>query len=340
MPLEDILRQLSQSSEPSIRYKILVGVLGEPATSKKIQALQEEIRASPRVRALLHHHNRQGRLEPPERVYTKWQGAHWVLTTLADIGYPAGDEGLRGAAKQLLDCWLDAEFFQTLEPKSKADIYKKGGVLLLQGRYRRCASQQGNALFSLMRLGLYEARVEQLAERLLAWQWPDGGWNCDKNPAADTSSFVETLWPLRGLVWYAKEKKQPIVEAAIQKAAEVFLSRKLYQRRSDHSVIQEEFLRLHYPPYWHYDILAALKVLAEGGLIKDPRCQDALDRLEEKQLPEGGWPAEKAYYKVSLKLASDTDYASWGGTGQKKMNPWVTADALFVLRAAGRLSLP
>ena len=27
--------------------------------------------------------------------YKKWDGAHWVLSILADLGYPAGDEALR-----------------------------------------------------------------------------------------------------------------------------------------------------------------------------------------------------------------------------------------------------
>jgi hypothetical protein len=34
----------------------------------------------------------------------------------------------------------------------------------------------------------------------------------------------------------------------------------------------------------------------------------------------------------------NADYVDWGGTSTKKMNPWVTADALSVLVSAGRLS--
>jgi hypothetical protein len=30
-------------------------------------------------------------------------------------------------------------------------------------------------------------------------------------------------------------------------------------------------------------------------------------------------------------------YVDWGGTGKSRMNEWVTTDALWVLRAAGRL---
>ena len=50
---------------------------------------------------------------------------------------------------------------------------------------------------------LADGRTDELVNRLLKWQWPDGGWNCDKRPEADSSSFMETLIPLRALALYA-----------------------------------------------------------------------------------------------------------------------------------------
>jgi hypothetical protein len=96
------------------------------------------------------------------------------------------------------------------------------------------------------------------------------------------------------------------------------------------------FLKLHYPCYWHYDILFGLKVMAEAGLIGDPRCQSALDLLESKRLPDGGFPAEENYSRRSSPQISGYSPVSWGGISTKRMNPFVTADALYVLRAAGR----
>lgn len=76
--------------------------------------------------------------------------------------------------------------------------------------------------------------------------------------------------------------------------------------------------------------------MTEIGLVKDARCEDALDLLENKELKVGGWPAEKRYYKVASKIELNADYVDWGGTGKHKMNEWVTTDALYVLREAGR----
>ena len=75
-------------------------------------------------------------------------------------------------------------------------------------------------------------------------------------------------------------------------------------------------------------------------MTKDERFKDALDLLEEKRLPDGGWPAESKYStKVSDKIALGNDYVNWGGTSAKKMNEWVTVDALYVLKKFGRIKI-
>src|SRR2546425_11740507 len=107
----------------------------------------------------------------------------------------------------------------------------------MEGRYRRCASQQGNALYSIMTLGIADERAAILVERLLHWQWPDGGWNCDRDPDADTSSFMETLLPMLGVAVYARGHKHDAALKAVRRAADVFLHRRRFKRVSDARVI-------------------------------------------------------------------------------------------------------
>jgi hypothetical protein len=101
--------------------------------------------------------------------------------------------------------------------------------------------------------------------------------------------------------------------------------------------MDKHFVLLHYPAYWHYDILFGLKVMAETGFISDRRCSDALDLLESKRLPDGGFPAEESFSHLTRPQLSGYSPVHWGGTSTKKMNLYVTADALYVLRMAGRL---
>lgn len=318
-----IVDRLLKSDEPSVRLRIQIHVLGRDNHTPEIVALQEEIRSSSRVRTLLSRRDAEGQI--PGSVYQKWTGAHWILAALADLGYPPGDESLAPLREQEL-AWLLGEQHQKR-------------IRRISGRVRRCASQEGNALYALLALGLDDQRTDELARRLTGWQWPDGGWNCDKNPGAVHSSFMESLIPLRGLALHAQITGNPASKEAADRAAEIFLKRRLYRRQSDGSVMHPDFVRLHYPCYWHYDILFGLKVLAEGGYLQDDRCQDALDLLETKRLPDGGFPAEAKYYQVGGKARSGQSLVDWGGTSKRRSNEWVTVGALNVLRAAGRLDL-
>jgi hypothetical protein len=326
-----IVEQLLASAEPSIRWKVRTQVLDEPPDCAAIVALRNEIRDSERVRRLL------APCFATERpgAYAKWQGAHWVMAALADLGYPPGDAALHPLREQVLGTWLDESYYTEFEATSKSTAYRRRGVPVMRGRYRRCGSQQGNALWFLTTLGLADDRCDDLVKRLLHWQWPDGGWNCDRNPAADTSSFCETLLPMRALAAYSATGN---AAAAARRAAEVLLVRRLAYRVSTGDLIRTEFAKLHYPVYWHYDVLAGLKGMADVRMLDDKRCTDALDLLESMRLADG-WPAHARYYRVSADIALHHDSVDWGGTSTRRANPWVTADALAVLRAAGRLRL-
>ena len=81
-----IIQRLLESSEPSIRYKALTKILAQEADSTKIRTLQDAIRRSARVQSLLSERDADGQI--PGHPYAKWNGAHWVLATLADLGYP------------------------------------------------------------------------------------------------------------------------------------------------------------------------------------------------------------------------------------------------------------
>lgn len=328
--IDGVVEILLAADEPSLVLATRRDVLNEPASS--LTGWGERVRESPRARALIAG-------VPAGPVYNKWHGAHWVLADLADLGYPSGAPELTGLRDRVLDHWLRPEYYAEYETKSKAGAYGKPAVPIVAGRHRRCASQQGNALRSIIRLGIADARAEQLVERLLHWQWPDGGWNCDRNPSADTSSFMETLLPMRGLAAYAFWHDDESARAGALAAAEVFLSRDLFRRRRDGNPIDPGFLKLHHPLYWHYDVLGGLAAMAELNLLEDPRCAAALDLLDSKRLADGGWPAEAKLYTTSEEPRNGTTSVDWGGTSRKQMSPWVTVQALSVRVKARRLEV-
>lgn len=272
-------------------------------------------------------------------IYRYWQGSHWVLTSLVDIGYPVGDVKLRPFIDRAVSMWTRPVYDQVLRVTSAIEGKGSDGVPLLNGRYRRCASQQGNALLYLSRLIEPDDRADHLAQLLERWQWTDGGWNCAKGADAHVSSFMETLTPMRGLAAFAQMTGSARARRSAHRAAQVFLQRHLFRRRSSGAVMRPDFLRFHYPLYWHYDILGGLKGLAEVGLIGDPRCREALDWLEGRELSRGGWPADARYYRVSSSYEFGAESVDWGAPSAREPNDWVTTDALYVLAEAGRLAV-
>lgn len=338
-----IIDELLRSGEPSVRFKTKVNLLNENPDSSVNKKLKEEIRNSVRVRKLLSFKDSSGRLEPVNSPYHKWIGAHWVLVHLAELCYPEKDKSLFPLRDQVYELWLTEFMLKTVAYTGNKTVYKSESVPVINGKARRCASQQGNALYSTLSLGIADERAETLLNLILKWQWPDGGWNCDRNPEARVSSFKESLIPLRGLAAYLKINKNKKAEEALKRAAELFLKRNLFRKLSSGKVIRTEFIKLHYPCYWQYDILFALKVMDEAGFIKDERCNEALDLLEYKQLKSGGWRTGGKFYRFenSDKVLMKINYerVNWVSGNKSKMNEWITLDALNVLKNAGRIKL-
>jgi hypothetical protein len=278
------------------------------------------------VQALLADRLPDGSL--PYNAYRKWIGAHWVLVALADLNYPPGDHNLIPLREQILDFLLQDFHVNYIKTR------------MVAGRMRMHPSIEGNAIYALLRLGLADERVDHLVKVILSWRWPDGGWNCRMTPETVISSFMETLIPLRALALYQQHTGDSELAGIIPEIAEVFLKRRLFKRVKNGNVMDRTFVQLHYPCYWHYDILFALKVMAEAGLISDPRCSDALELLQSKRLPDGGFPAEDRFYRKSGSKSTGYSNVDWGGVDKQRANPWITLDALSVLKAAGLDSVP
>jgi hypothetical protein len=322
----DLADSLCADADPAVAFRARRLLAGEPTTSPAMRRLRTSIGSSEMARRLL-----KGLAGERFNPYRKWQGPHWTLYSLAEIGYPAGEQRLLPMRQRVMD-WMFAPAFA--KPPSTAVFPEQ------PERPRRCASMEGNTIWAQLVLGIVdEERVPRLVERLIAMQWPDGGWNCDKRPGARTSSVQETLLPLRGLFHWARARNEAPAARAARRAAEFLLERRLLWRKRDGALIQPNWGgrvdQIHYPIRF-YDVLGALLVMAEMGLVRDRRCADALDLLERKRLPDGMFPVEWTNVKLADRIVSRGTYADFGPLSRRKGNPIVTVDALWVLREAGR----
>jgi hypothetical protein len=246
--------------------------------------------------------------------YGKWRGAFWRLVALVDLGIERGHADALDAAEQVL-VWLRSP--------SRLRAMKKR---TFEGRVRRCATQEGLALHACCRLGLAEdPRVVAIAESLVETQWPDGGWNCDIRPQVTHSSFNETWGPVLGLAEFGDDR-------ATGRGVEFLLRHRVVFSHRRKVVAHPAFVKLRYPPYWHYDLLVGLRTLAAAGALADPRTADALDMLESKRQPDGTWRVEGRWWKRPGSKGSNVEVIDW----ERVADGLLTQRARGVLIAAGR----
>jgi hypothetical protein len=310
------VRWLLRSKDPSVRYFALTDVLGKTERSGEVRAAKMRIPQGPRLRALLSGQRADGGFGVDW--YKKWAGATWRLVSAVELGVPPDSVGAKRAANYVLSHLP----LRRSEPRQ------------IRGRFRLHASVIGNPLGACSRLGMADdPGVRRIAHSLARWQWPDGGWNCDSSEEARHSSFYESLATLWGLNEYFRATKDGRVRMAVERAAELFLKHRLFRSCHGEKVIDPRWTRLHYPVYWHYDILQGLRVLERAGKLSDPRTREALDLVESKRAKDGTWHVEGRFWHWGPVNAANTEVVDWGGHGPSEM---ITLNALRVLAASGR----
>lgn len=251
-------------------------------------------------------------------------GAGWRLVSLAELDAPAGDAHVAAAAEYVL-AWIVDDL-----------RYPPRVVDGLTGSH---ASIHGNALGACTRLGLAgDARTERLAEAIISWQWPDGGWNCDIKADGHRSSFHESCCTAWGLHEYAAATDHADAREAADGRSSCSCSTGCSAVAAPAGRSNARWLSMPYPLYWHYNVLSALLLIARAGKATDPRAADALDLLEEKLRPDGRWNANANvnwWRAVGSRITPEV--VDWGRSGEP--NLMVTLNALRVLAVTGRMDL-
>ncbi|MBV7333408.1 hypothetical protein KFU94_35270 [Chloroflexi bacterium TSY] len=210
------------------------------------------------------------------------------------------------------------------------------GPLFIRDKYRVHGSFHANAIYASIVLGIANEETDELAANLLRYQWPGGGWNCNKLPRTKGPSIVHTAYGLRGLVTYQCREKSAALAQAIEDAAEILLERQVYLKRSNGKPLRPVFTKLSYPYPRLYDFMAGLHILTQSGHIQDPRCERALDLLESKFVDGQGWATERKLFSHA-KGKDNFTHAEWEKERLGKASLFLTVDALEILKAADRL---
>ena len=188
----------------------------------------------------------------------------------------------------------------------------------LQGETEPCINGR------ILAIGCYFKQPnDALANKLLAEQLEDGGWNCEA-PQSRRSSFHTTICVLEGLLEYDRAgRKSAAVTRGRERGEEYLLERGMFRSLRTGEVIEKRWLRFSYPPFWHYDVLRGLDYLRNAGIRPDSRIADAIEIVMERRHQNGRWPLNLLHPEF-IPLQMETEV----GRGSR----WNTLRALRVLR--------
>jgi hypothetical protein len=243
----------------------------------------------------------------------KWTSSHYTLLELKNLGLPPQTPAARETGALIL----------------ATEKGRDGGLNPSRSIPQSDVCVNGMALNYLSYFGAATGDLESIVDFILAQRMADGGFNCRSNRSRATHSSVHTtVSVIEGVTEYLREGHQYRSEelgAAASTSVEFLLRHWLFRSEHTGEPMDPEFVRLHHPARWHFDILRGLDAMADAGVAFDPRMADALQILSRRRRDDGRWAVSRAY-PGATHLPSN-----------RAGNPdrWVTLIALRVLGTYG-----
>ncbi|HEY3531407.1 MAG TPA: squalene cyclase [Nocardioides sp.] len=240
---------------------------------------------------------------PSDDAGQPWTATYPVLLDLCHLGVPPDEPVMR----------------ETAELVNRNCRWEYDGRPFFAGEVD-CCINAGTIL-----IGTYlDVDVDEVVQRLVVDQMPDGGWNCWAQTRPAPGSFASTLDVVDALLrWERHTGGSDEVRRARREGEEYLLQRRLFRSLRTGEVVNEQWTQFSYPPRWHYDVLKALDHFARRGGAADPRMSEAVDLVRAKRQPDGRWLLENSHPGKTHVRFEEPD-----GTPSR----WNTLRALRVLR--------
>ena len=267
------------AGDPAIRWQVRRDLMD--ASAGAVAREQSRVATEGWGARLLERQDREGTWAG--RMYSpKWISTTYTMLLLRDLGLPPQNSQAQRACALLLD----------------RGLYRDGGIGFGWGRSETCVT--GIVLSILSWFHFEDERLDTIADHLLEQQMADGGWNCQRPSGATHSSMNTTILALEGLLYYEQHRARTArrlgtVRAAQRRGREFLLAHRLFRSHRTGAVIKRDFLRLAFPPQWHFDILRALDYFRAAGASRDRRLTEAIEVLESKRRRDGRWTLEHRY---------------------------------------------
>jgi hypothetical protein len=157
-----------------------------------------------------------------------------------------------------------------------------------------CITAMAVALFYWFQVE--DPRRRTVLEALLRRQLPDGGWNCSR-PSSHGSfhTTASAMEAMRECAMTPAPDAPEEVASAEEGGRRFLLAHRLFRSHRTGEIVNEQFLRLSFPPRWHYDVLRGLELFWAAGRLDDPRLEEAIDVVSGKRRKDGRWPLQQRW---------------------------------------------
>ncbi|GAP21853.1 hypothetical protein [Leptolinea tardivitalis] len=296
-----------------VQYRTRLDLLGLSASDPQVKSARAEMLRMPEVQNLVFSLQ-----DWPGKVLSSHKSSNQsfhTLNFLADLGLTIEDPGMPPVIDKIL---------ATASPEGPFRLTMNigashGGHGIDTGAWALCDAP--NLIYALIKMGLrYDPKVEKAASYLIHLV-EDFGWPC--GVSQELGSFhgpgkKTDPCPYATLVMLKVMGLDPIWRNDPAASAGVRALLKLWQeRRNQHPYIfymGTDFCKLKAPLIW-YDIVHVLDVLSFfPAAIHDPRYQEMLQLVREKEQPEGCFIPESVYIP----------YREWDFGQKKQPSYWLT----------------
>jgi hypothetical protein len=298
------------AGDPAIRWQVLRDLLHAPAADIERERAKLPRATEGWTARLLAKQDASGGwaggLSSDDGLYSpKWISTHYTMLLLRDLGLSSDSRPAQKACRLMLDKGLQ---------RDGGVNFDRFGV----GISETCIT--GMTLSILSYFELDDDRLDLIARYLLDQQMDDGGWNCRRRRGATHASVHTTISALEGLRDYelhrcgsagrASESSRKnsrnnsgsggrgsgrAVRAAQARGREFLLAHRMFRSHRTGEIIKPVFVKLSFPPRWHYDILRGLDYFQAVRAPYDERLTDAIDTLRGYRDGNGRWPLQQRY---------------------------------------------
>ncbi len=333
----EALGWLLEPSNPAVRMLTLTDVIGRPHHDEEVKEARSTLFDYKPVKALKRAQGGRGYWPPDDTCYNpKFTSTVWQLILLGEMGLPR-TEWIESAAER---------FMEQHQMENGAFCWRRIGG---RGKMEEEPCLTGNMLRTLLVFGHGDdPRVKKALNWLPEFQFEDGGWNCDY-PSYDPthSSFMSTIEPLWAYSEIPRSKWTRGMKDSIERAAEFLLVHRLYKSHHDWRPVEFRGMtkvfgggliaKFHFPMYYYYDALHALRVMTKLGYQDDERISDAVHLMLSKKTSDGRWLLDGDWVrerkdrirKTTVKLEE-----------LNEPSKWVTLNCYRVLAKTGDLEIP